>query len=111
MVGSLGDEAAQVAAALPTGRGYVCDDADDIPRTFAHIFRRAASATLGCVATPPSLRHTPTAVLNSPHSKIPLASQCMHTTSTLAHYMYTYFTHFTFKARADRRGRELLDYF
>ena len=53
MVGSLGDEAAQVAAALPTGRGYVCDDADDIPRTFAHIFRRAASATLGCVATPP----------------------------------------------------------
>jgi|TARA_B110000196_G_scaffold22637_1_gene17649 hypothetical protein len=41
MVGSLGDEAAQVASALPVGRGYVCEDADDIPRTFAHIFRRA----------------------------------------------------------------------
>ena len=41
MVGSLGDEAAQVASALPLGRGYVCEDADDIPRTFAHIFRRA----------------------------------------------------------------------
>lgn len=41
MVGSLGDEAAQVASALPVGRGYVCEDADDIPRTFAHIFRHA----------------------------------------------------------------------
>ena len=42
-VGSLGDEAAQVARALPVGRGYVCEDADDIPRTFAHIFRRAGA--------------------------------------------------------------------
>ena len=30
-----------MASALPVGRGYVCEDADDIPRTFAHIFRRA----------------------------------------------------------------------
>ena len=45
-VGSLGDEAAQVARALPVGRGYVCEDADDIPRTFAHIFRRASALDL-----------------------------------------------------------------
>ena len=45
-VGSLGDEAAQVARALPVGRGYVCEDADDIPRTFAHIFRRASTLDL-----------------------------------------------------------------
>ena len=40
------DEAAQVARALPVGRGYVCEDADDIPRTFAHIFRRASTLDL-----------------------------------------------------------------
>ena len=45
-MGSLGDEAAQVARALPVGRGYVCEDADDIPRTFAHIFRRAGALDL-----------------------------------------------------------------
>ena len=45
-VGSLGDEAAQVARALPVGRGYVCEDAEDIPRTFAHIFRRASALDL-----------------------------------------------------------------
>ena len=32
-----------MARALPVGRGYVCEDADDIPRTFAHIFRRASA--------------------------------------------------------------------
>ena len=45
-MGSLGDEAAQVARALPVGRGYVCEDADDIPRTFAHIFRRVDALLL-----------------------------------------------------------------
>ena len=45
-MGSLGDEAAQVARALPVGRGYVCEDADDIPKTFAHIFRRASTLDL-----------------------------------------------------------------
>ena len=45
-MGSLGDEAAQVARALPVGRAYVCEDADDIPRTFAHIFRRASALDL-----------------------------------------------------------------
>lgn len=41
MVGSLGDEALTIAGALPRGRAYVCADADDIPKTFADIFRHA----------------------------------------------------------------------
>ena len=41
MVGSIGDEAAAIAGALPRGHGHICFDADDLPVVFKRILQHA----------------------------------------------------------------------
>ena len=40
-IAAFADEAEQIRCALPTGRGHVCLDTSDLPRTFKQIFTSA----------------------------------------------------------------------